>query len=252
MKRILILCLALCLALSLVGCGNTPQGSQTEETPQENLTSTPSPDPSSEGTESESTPTMESTEPESGDGENGNVLIAYFSWADNAESYNLEEIGVDALGHASVVAPGDVGRLAEYIEEATGADVFKITITEKYSSNYNECLDQAREQLNNEDYPELSALIENLEEYDVIILGFPNWWYTIPVAVNSFVDAHDLSGKTIIPFVSHGTGGLAGTIRDLTAILPEDCTVLQSYDVYEDDIPDAQDEVNAWLDELGY
>lgn len=81
---------------------------------------------------------------------------------------------------------------------------------------------------------------------------FPNWWYTIPVAIDSFVAEHDLSGKTVIPFVSHGTGGLAGTIRDLTAILPDYCTLLQSYDVYEDDIPSAQDEVNAWLEELGY
>lgn len=82
--------------------------------------------------------------------------------------------------------------------------------------------------------------------------GFPNWWYTIPVAIDSFVTEHDLSGKTVIPFVSHGTGRLAGTIRDLTAILPDDCTLLQSYDVYEDDIPSTQDEVNAWLEELGY
>lgn len=81
---------------------------------------------------------------------------------------------------------------------------------------------------------------------------FPNWWYTIPVAVHSFVEAHDLSGKTIIPFVTHGTGGLAGTIHDLTEALPDDCTILQSYDVFEDDVKRVQDEVNEWLEGLGY
>ena len=70
--------------------------------------------------------------------------------------------------------------------------------------------------------------------------------------IHSFVEAHDLSGKTIIPFVTHGTGGLSGTIRDLTAALPENCEVLESYDVFEDDVFDVQDEVNEWLSGLGY
>lgn len=156
------------------------------------------------------------------------------------------------LSHASVVAPGDVGQLAAYIEERTSAEVFHITLAEKYSSDYDECLDQARAQLDNREHPELAERVANIEDYNVIFLGFPNWWYTIPVAINSFVEAHDLSGKTIIPFVSHGTGGLAGTIRDLTAILPEDCQVLQSYDVYEDNVPDVREEVDDWLESLGY
>lgn len=94
--------------------------------------------------------------------------------------------------------------------------------------------------------------IENLEDYETIFLGFPNWWYTIPVAVNSFVEAHDLSGKIIVPFVTHGTGGLAGTIQDLTAILPESCEVLEPYDVFEDDVSGAEEEVLEWLKESGY
>lgn len=182
----------------------------------------------------------------------GSVLIAYFSWADNAGEYNLEDIDIDALGSASVIAPGDVGVIAGYIEERTQADVFKIILTEKYSSNYNECLEQGRRQRDEGAYPELSETVDNIGDYEVIFLGFPNWWYTIPAAVHSFVEAHDLSGKTVIPFVTHGTGGLAGTIRDLTEILPDDCTVLQSYDVFEDDVNRVQDEVNEWLAGFGY
>ena len=238
-----ILCLAvLCMALCLPGCSGGGETLQTmQETDQESIET----DQERTETDQESTETNENSK-------NREVLIAYFSWADNAEEYNLEEIGVDVLGHASVVAPGDVGLLAEYIQEATGADIFKITTAEKYSSSYNTCLDQAKEQIDHGVQPELSEHMENMEDYSVIFLGFPNWWYTIPPAVKSFAETHDLAGKTIIPFVSHGTGGLAGTIRDLTAILPEDCSVLEPYDIYEDDIPGARAEVEEWIDTLTY
>lgn len=181
-----------------------------------------------------------------------NMIISYFSWADNAVDYELERLDLDVLGSASVVTPGDVGIVAQYIEERTGADVFKIILTEKYSADYDECLSQALEQLSSGIMPELAETIENLDKYDIIFLGFPNWWYTIPTAINSFVEAHDLSGKTIIPFVTHGTGGLAGTIRDLTEILPDDCTIMPPYDVFIDDVKDSQNDVNKWLEELGY
>lgn len=247
LKMLLCILLSLCTVIGLSGCGNGRQNAGSETGP-----------PSiSETEESQTSEVMSEAADKPKDAVEGsvagsNMIIAYFSWANNAEEYNLEDIGVDVLGHASVVVPGDVGRIAEYIEERTGAEMFPIILTEKYSSNYNECLEQAKDQRGQDEIPELTEHIDNLDDYNVIFLGFPNWWYTIPVAIDSFVAEHDLSGKTVIPFVSHGTGGLAGTIRDLTAILPDDCTLLQSYDVYEDDIPSAQDEVNAWLEELGY
>ena len=135
-----------------------------------------------------------------------------------------------------MVAPGDVGVIAQYIEDRTQADVFKIVVTEPYSANYDEALNQGRTQRDQSARPALASTVENMENYDVIFFGFPNWWYTISVAVHSFVEAYDLSGKTIIPFVTHGTGGLSGTIRDLTVALPDTCTILQSYDAFEDDV----------------
>lgn len=224
-KRISTLLLSVCMTLSLCACGNQ-SGNRNSTGKDDRVVSI--------------------------ENQDGKVLIAYFSWADNAEEFNPKDIDVDALGSASVVVPGDVGVIAGYIEQRTKADVFKITLKEKYSADYDKCLEQGREQMEEKARPELMDTVKNIDEYDVIFLGFPNWWYTIPVAVNSFVEAHDLSGKTIIPFVSHGTGGLAGTIQDLTDALPGDCTVEQSYDVFEEDVNQAQDEVNEWLKELGY
>ena len=59
--------------------------------------------------------------------------------------------------------------------------------------------------------------IDNMDDYDVVFLGFPNWWYTAPMAVFSFIEEYDLSGKTVVPFCAHGTGGLAASVRDITA-----------------------------------
>ena len=104
-------------------------------------------------------------------------MIAYFSWADNAEDFDPDDIDADVLGHASVVAPGDVGVIAQYIEERTQADVFKIIVTEAYSYDYDETLDQGRNQRDAGARPELVETVENIDDYDVIFLGFPKMEY---------------------------------------------------------------------------
>ena len=92
----------------------------------------------------------------------------------------------------------------------------------------------------------------NMEQYDVIFLGFPNWWYTVPMAIHTFLEEYDLSGKTVIPFCTHGTGGLASTIQDIKKDLPQDVTLLDPIGVYRPDVDSSQDEVNKWLDGMGY
>jgi len=241
-----------CLIFALFGCGNRTDNSRTDRNESEESRTPVVNVPASESEENNTSEQGQAPEDGEENTSDSRLLIAYFSWADNAEDFNPDDIDADVLGHASVVAPGDVGVIAQYIEERTQADVFKIIVTEPYSYDYNETLDQGRNQRDAGARPELVETVENMDDYDVIFLGFPNWWYTIPVAIHSFVEAHDLSGKTIIPFVTHGTGGLSGTIRDLTAALPKSCEVLQSYDVFEDDVFDVQDEVNEWLSGLGY
>lgn len=86
-----------------------------------------------------------------------------------------------------------------------------------------------------------------MEEYDIVFIGFPNWWYTLPMPVLSFVEEYDFSGKTIVPFCTHGTGGLAGTIRDLTAALPGDVTILDAIGVYRPDVDSSCPAVQEWV-----
>lgn len=125
-------------------------------------------------------------------------------------------------------------------------------MTEAYPDNYDECLDRAADEKADNARPKLAEHLTNIDDYDVIFLGFPNWWYTAPMAVFSFIEEYDLSGKTIVPFCSHGTGGIAGSVKDITAALPDSAEVLEPLGIYRAEIGQAQSEVNEWLANLGF
>lgn len=180
------------------------------------------------------------------------ILIAYFTWSDNTVVENPDSIDVDAETSASVLSPGNAELIANWIAEETGGDLFSIKTQNKYSSDYDECLNQARKERDNNERPALVERVNNIDDYDVIFLGFPNWWYTCPMAVFTFVESYDLSGKTIIPFCTHGTGGLSRTIRDLKNLLPENCEVLEPIGVYRPEVKNSKSKVLDWLRNLGY
>lgn len=185
-------------------------------------------------------------------GTQNKILIAYFTWSDNTVVENPNSIDVDAETSASVLSPGNAELIANWIAEETGGDLFSIKTQNKYSSDYDECLNQARKERDNNERPALVGRVNNIDDYDVIFLGFPNWWYTCPMAVFTFVESYDLSGKTIIPFCTHGTGGLSRTIRDLKKLLPENCEVLEAIGVYRPEVKNSKNKVLDWLRKLGY
>ena len=185
-------------------------------------------------------------------GTQNKILIAYFTWSDNTVVENPDSIDVDAETSASVLSPGNAELIANWIAEETGGDLFSIKTQNKYSSDYDECLNQARKERDNNERPALVERVNNIDDYDVIFLGFPNWWYTCPMAVFTFVESYDLSGKTIIPFCTHGTGGLSRTIRDLKNLLPENCEVLEAIGVYRPEVKNSKNKVLDWLRKLGY
>lgn len=186
------------------------------------------------------------------EGSETNILIAYFTWAENTHVENPEAVDVDAITSASVLAPGNTAKMAGWIQERVGGNLFSIVVTDPYSEDYDECLDRAADEKAAGARPELVNHVENMEDYDVIFLGFPNWWYTAPMAVFSFIEEYDLSGKTVIPFCAHGTGGLASSVKDITDALPNSVEVLEPIGVYRPDVDSAQSVINEWLDSLGY
>lgn len=191
---------------------------------------------------------MESEEPEMPS--QGKILIAYFTWAENTYVADPASVDVDATTSASVLIPGNVGLMAQWIQEETGGDTFSIITEEPYSSDYDTCLNRAIEEHDSGARPAITGHIDNMEDYDIVFLGFPNWWYSCPMAILTFIEEYDLSGKTIVPFCSHGTGGFAASLQDIGAVLPDDCIVLTEFGAYRPEVAQSKDELLAWLSEL--
>lgn len=233
MKRIRCVCLLLLMLMLFSACSNTEQTGITN--------------PSNSDTVSE----QESQASENNNSEpveHGKTLIAYFSWAENAVQDNI-----DAMTSPSVSAPGNVAQLASWISGETGGDLFSIQVTNPYPADWDGCLNRANKEKADGTHPALSKKLDNIEEYDTVFLGYPNWWYSCPMAIYSFLDEHDLSGKQVYLFCSHGTGGLAGSVKNITAALPKGTTVSDNvFHVYQDDTPSAQNDVLDWLKELEY
>lgn len=243
MKKVMALLMALSLIFSLAACGSTP--------PQEDASST-----SQISTPPESAETSEPSQPPETDdaasadttAPSGNVLVAYFSWADNA----ILADDVDAVASPSVISPGNVQQLAGWVQEQTGGDLFSIRVTDPYPSDWNDCLTRANQERGDDARPELVENVENLDNYDVVFLGYPNWWYGVPMALLSFLENNDLSGKQVYLFCSHGTGGLANSVDIITEALPNGEISDNIFDCFEEEAPSSQTEIESWLTELGY
>ena len=180
-----------------------------------------------------------------------NILIAYFSWAENAVLPEGDG-EADAVSSPSVRVPGNVQQPAGWIQEETGGDLFSIRVTEPYPSDWDACLERANEERGSNARPELQENIRDPERYDTVFLGYPNWWYGVPMPLLSFLDQNDFSGKNVYLFCSHGTGGLANSVDLITEAVPDAIISDNIFDCCEEDAPSSEDDVKSWVNELGF
>ncbi len=167
---------------------------------------------------------IESSSVQSKGQDGGSVLIAYFSWGGNTRG------------------------IAEEIQRQTGADLFEIEMVTPYSTDYNTVLDQAQEAQNNQERPELSTHVEDMSQYDTILLGYPNWWASIPMPVASFLEEYDFSGKIVIPFCSHGGGRFGQSLTAITKLVP-DAVLGEGLAVSYSGGSSLSSDVTVWLEE---
>lgn len=256
MRRWMAVTLAALMVLSLAACAGSQQEEQsasaeaTEQSQSASVQEEEEPASLEEPASTEQQPEepASSTEQPS-DAQQSGVLVAYFSWADNA----VIEGEMDAVASPSVTAPGNVQQLAQWVSERTGGDLFSIQVTEPYSSDWDACLERANQERAEDARPELTASVEQLERYDTVFLGYPNWWYGVPMALLSFLEENDLSDKQVYLFCSHGTGGLASSVEQIDEALPDSTALSENvFDVYEEDAASSQQDILAWLEELGY
>ena len=177
-----------------------------------------------------------------------NILIAYFTAAENS--------GVDAVASASysTVNGEAVGRLraiADMIQQNTGGDLFSIQTSVVYPTDGGELIDYAAQEQDENARPELTSHIENLDQYDTIFVGYPNWWADLPMAVYSFFDEYDFSGKTIIPFNVHNGSRFSRTIETIQELEPNATVIEDGFTISEQNA-EAADDVASWLQEIGY
>lgn len=254
MKKLLTPLMALALAIVFTACQAAPSSSiPSSPAPSESsqLSSAVGESAASSQLEEPSEAPAESSalENSSETGENGGVLIAYFSWAENA----VLEGEVDAMTSPSVSDPGNVQQLAGWIQEETGGELFSIQVTDPYPSEWDACLERANEERGQDARPALvEPQVENLEQYGMVFLGYPNWWYGVPMALLTFLEENDLSGKDVYLFCSHGTGGLARSVEIITEAAPEANISDNIFDCYEEDAPASQGDIQAWVGELGF
>jgi flavodoxin len=163
-------------------------------------------------------------------------LIAYFSREGNnivgGRIINLQ------IGNTKVVA--------SMIQEMTEGDVFRIETVKPYPEDYTETTNVAKKELRDNARPDLSGHVDKMDSYQVIILGYPNWWGTMPMAVFSFLEKYDFSQKTIMPFCTHEGSGLGRSVSDIARVCPQS-TILEALAVRGGDVKKVRNEVSEWL-----
>ena len=147
---------------------------------------------------------------------------------------------------------GNTQKLAKLISDKVGGDFIRIETVQKYPTNYQDLVDYAEEEKNKNARPELKELNIDLDKYDTILIGYPIWWYQMPMALYTFFDTYDFSGKTIVPFNTHEGSGVSGTNDDIKELEPK-ANVLKSLAIRGGDMKENQmSTVEKWLNELEF
>lgn len=144
---------------------------------------------------------------------------------------------------------GNTKEIANQIKEATGADVFEIVPEKAYPTNHQAVVDLAKKEIAEGHKPAIKGKIENIEQYDMIFVGSPCWWYTIAPPVATFLSQYDLSGKTVVPFMTHEGSRMGHSLDDIKKLCPKS-TVLDGLPVRGRQVKEAKESVLKWLREI--
>lgn len=228
MKKWVATFMGLTLLLSFAACSSAANMESPSPTEQPSDQSA-APAEGSNGQSDSSEPTEELDNPmdSSAPAETGpKSLVVYFSWSGNTEN------------------------VAKSIQAQTDADIFEIIPAEPYSDDYDAVVDLAQEEQRNSARPAISGSIGNLEQYDVLYVGFPNWWGDMPMILYTFFDTYDLSGKTVALFCTSGGSGLSGTVDTVKSLEPG-ADVTEGLHIGSGASSDPDSAVGEWLNDIG-
>jgi flavodoxin len=179
------------------------------------------------------------------------ILIAYFTRLGSTDfKENADAVPSVSPQSRDTERKGNTQIIAEMIHSRVGGDLFLIKTAKEYTADFDALIDYAGKERKSGARPELAAHVENMDAYDTVFLGFPNWWYDMPLAVYSFVEGYDFSRKTVIPFCTSGGSGFSSSIEELRKLMPG-ARVLEGFAVHESKISGARDDVDKWLRKIG-
>ena len=153
-------------------------------------------------------------------------------------------------GNIANLPIGNTEVIAKKIQGLTGSDLFQIQTVKTYPEDYTATTRVAQDELSGNARPELTAMVADMASYDVMYLGYPNWWGTMPMAVFTFLDSYDFSGKTIVPYCTHEGSGLGSSERDIKKLCPT-AKVLSGLAIKGGTVGRADNDLANWLRRLG-
>lgn len=177
-------------------------------------------------------------------------LVVYFSVpeTDDPNNMTIEEENSTIVVDGEVL--GNTQYVAMLISENTGADIYRIEPKTPYTTDHKALVDIAKDEQNNDVRPEIKSKISNFDDYDIIYIGYPIWWSDMPKILYTFMELYDFSGKTVIPFSTHGGSELAGTINTIRNKLSSATVEENAFTISRDAIEDAPKSVESWLKEI--
>ena len=218
MKKVLSMILFAVLALSLAACGRETNADDVSESSSETSSETISESETSLDSE-------ETSENEPSAQDSGSILIAYFSWSGNTE------------------------QMAQMIQSETGGDLFEIEPATPYTDDYNTLLDVAQQEQADNARPQLAAQVENWENYNVVFVGYPDWWSDAPMLIYSFLESYDWEGKTLVPFCTSGGSGFGRSLDKLPDSAPG-AEIAEGLHVSGNSVDGAAEDIASWIDGL--
>ncbi|WP_195340437.1 flavodoxin [Fusobacterium sp. 1001295B_180824_G3] len=181
------------------------------------------------------------------------ILVVYFSLPEGSDPNNLNREGENSTVVINGKVLGNTEYMAKIIQENTGADIYRIVPKIPYDiSNHRNLTNFAKEEQKNNARPEIAGKIVDVSKYDTIFVGYPIWWADMPMILYTFFDSVDLSGKTVIPFGTHGGSGFAGTVETIKELEPKAKVSDNGRIISRNSIANSEKNIISWIESLGY
>lgn len=183
---------------------------------------------------------------------NKKTLIVYFSMPETTNPENMTKDEKNSVVVINGKVLGNTQYVASVIQKKTGSDLFRIEPKTPYPTNHKILVDIAKKEKIDNKRPELKNYIKNIDQYETVFLGYPIWWGDFPMIMYSFLEKHNLSGKKVILFCTHGGSELAGTVEIVKRLKPDAHVIENAFVVSRDDVENSEQDIILWLKELGY